>query len=200
MIRSVTELIRFLVWPLPKTAMGLLCNCLVGALHLTYHTSYTHYAIRRGEGVLRLQQHLNRIIPGIIRISINRGHIELLALISLSERAGLVHPWPLRAPIIRNRLPSLLAGPFLRVFVFSISFGTLGPFFLFSSFVSCACVYSEYGTAGEPGAVAGVSGCWRVEGGLQGARSPLSYLGVACASRHEGCMNGLCLASICDFG
>ena len=38
------------------------------------------------------------------------------------------------------------------------------PFFLYSSFVLCACVYPERGTAGEPGAVAGVSGCWRVSG------------------------------------
>ena len=32
---SVNELIYFLVWPLPETAMGLLCNCLVGALPYT---------------------------------------------------------------------------------------------------------------------------------------------------------------------
>ena len=42
-------------------------------------------------------------------------------------------------------------------------------------------MYSEHGTAGEPGAVVGVSGCWRVEGGLKGARSSFSWLGVACA-------------------
>ena len=53
---------------------------------------------------------------------------------------------------------------------------------------------------GEPGAVAGTSGCWRVEGGLQGALSPLSWLGVACASRHEGSMSRLCLASWCASG
>ena len=70
------------------------------------------------------------------------------------------------------------------------------PLFLLSTFVSCACVFSEHGTAGEPNAVAGVSECWRARGRLQGARSPLSCLGVACVSRHEGCMNGLCLASI----
>ena len=40
-----------------------------------------------------------------------------------------------------------------------------------SSFVLCACVSSEHGAAGEPGAATGVSGCWRVKGGLQGARS-----------------------------
>ena len=44
-------------------------------------------------------------------------------------------------------------------------------------------------------------GCQRVlagRGGLEGARSPFSsWLGVACASRDEGSMNGLCLASCC---
>ena len=30
-------------------------------------------------------------------------------------------------------------------------------------------------------------------GGLQGARSPFSWLGVACASRHEGSMNVGCV-------
>ena len=84
-----------------------------------------------------------------------------------------------------NRLPLLLGGPFQRFFVFSISLGIFGPFFLFSSFVSCACVSSEHLTVSEPGAVAGISGCWRVKGGLQGARLPLSCLGIACASRHE---------------
>ena len=58
-------------------------------------------------------------------------------------------------------------------------------------------MYWEHGTAGEPGAIAGVSGCWRVEGGVKGVRSPFWCLGVACASKHEGCMNGLCLAPIC---
>ena len=46
---------------------------------------------------------------------------------------------------------------------------------------------------GEPGAVAGVSGRWLVEGELQGARSLFSWLCVAFASRHEGSMNGFCL-------
>ena len=53
---------------------------------------------------------------------------------------------------------------------------------------------------GERGTVVGVSGWWRVEGGLQGARSPFWGLGVARASRHEGSMNGLCLASWCGSG
>ena len=66
-----------------------------------------------------------------------------------------------------NRLLLLLSGPFQRFFVFSISLGTFSPVSLFSYFVSCACVYSEYGTTGERGTVAGVSGCWRVEEGLQ---------------------------------
>ena len=37
---SVNELIYFLVWALPETAMGLLSTCLVGAL------PYTRYVIR----------------------------------------------------------------------------------------------------------------------------------------------------------
>ena len=80
-----------------------------------------------------------------------------------------------------------------------ICLGTFGPFSLLLSFVSCACLYSEHDTAGEPDTFAGVSGCWRVEGALQGARSPFSWLGVACASRNEGCMNGLSLAPIRDL-
>ena len=70
-------------------------------------------------------------------------------------------------------------------------------FFLFSSFiiVLCACVYPEDGPAGEPGAIAGVSGRWRVEGGLDEARSPFWWLGVACPSRHEGSIKRFCLAS-----
>ena len=42
---------------------------------------------------------------------------------------------------LRNRLPSLLGGPFQRLFVFSVSLGTLGPFFpfFFLRFV-CLCV------------------------------------------------------------
>ena len=55
------------------------------------------------------------------------------------------------------------------VFIF-IVFAVL----LCRSFVLCACVYPEHGTAGERGAIAGVGGRWRVEGGLEGARSPFS--------------------------
>ena len=99
-----------------------------------------------------------------------------------------------------NRLLLLLAGPFQRFFCFlHFSWHFQYFFSFFSSLVSCACVYSEHGAAGEPGAVAGVSRCRRVEEGLHGARLPFSCLGVACASRHEGNMNGLCLASICGF-
>ena len=33
------KIICFLVWPLPETATGILCNCLVGAFPYThYHT------------------------------------------------------------------------------------------------------------------------------------------------------------------
>ena len=61
-------------------------------------------------------------------------------------------------------------------------------------------MYPEHGTAGEPGAVAGVSGCWRAEGGLDGGRPPFSWLGVACALGYEESMHGLCLASWCGAG
>ena len=37
---SANGLIQFKVWPVPGTAMGLLRNCLVGAL------PYAHYVIR----------------------------------------------------------------------------------------------------------------------------------------------------------
>ena len=110
--------------------------------------------------------------------------INLLAGAFLSERARLAHPWPLRAPTWTPPLSvTCQREPFLT---------------FFSCFVSCASVYSEHGTAGERGAVAGVSGCWRAEGGLNGARSPFSWLGVTCLSRHKGSMNRLCLAS--SFG
>ena len=35
-------MIYFLVWPLPETAMGLLCICLVGASPYTLHHTITH--------------------------------------------------------------------------------------------------------------------------------------------------------------
>ena len=50
---------------------------------------------------------------------------------------------------------------------------------LFSFLVLCACMYPEHGTEGDRGAIAGVSGRWRVEGELEGARSPFPWLGVA---------------------
>ena len=31
------EAVYFPVWPLPETAMGLMCNCLVGAVPYTLH-------------------------------------------------------------------------------------------------------------------------------------------------------------------
>ena len=52
-------------------------------------------------------------------------YIELLTDISLSMRARLVHPWPLRAPTWEPPLFIILAGPFQRVLVL---FGTLGHF------------------------------------------------------------------------
>ena len=60
-----------------------------------------------------------------------------------------------------------------RIFVFIFIFIVFAVL-LCRSFVLCACVYPEHGTAGERGAIAGVGGRWRVEGGLEGARSPFS--------------------------
>ena len=57
-----------------------------------------------------------------------------------------------------------------------------------------ACVYPEHGNAGEHGAIAGVSGRLRVEGGLEGARSSFKWLGVASIDTREN-LSGLCLAS-----
>ena len=92
------------------------------------------------------------------------------------ERARLGHPWHLKAPTASCYcLPA-------RAFF---------PLFLFC-FV-CVCVYPKHGTAGEPGAIAGGRGRWPVDGGSEGARSPF-WCGVACPSRREGSMNGLCLA------
>ena len=66
---------------------------------------------------------------------------------STPERSRLVHPWPFRAPTSK---PSHFntCRTCREVLCFH------GHFF-FSSFVSCACVYSEHGTAGGPGAVVG---------------------------------------------
>ena len=108
--------------------------------------------------------------------------IEVLTDISLSKRVLGCYIPGLSELQLGNHTPLLLtlAGPFQWFFVLFISLAWhFRPFFLFSSFVSCAYVYSEHDTAGEPGAVAGVSGCWRVEGGLQGAQSQFSWLGVA---------------------
>ena len=37
---SFNEVIKFPVWPLPETAMGVLCNCLVGALPYTLEVGW----------------------------------------------------------------------------------------------------------------------------------------------------------------
>ena len=119
-----------------------------------------------------------------LRIMIGK---NLLIDIRLLMRARLVHPWHLSAPtwipppVITCRREPL--------------------FSLFYYFVSCACAYPEHGTAtGEPGAVAGVRGRWWVERGLEGARSPFLWLGVAFSSRNDGSMNGFSLASWCGVG
>ena len=98
-------------------------------------------------------------------------------------------------PGLSELLLLLLAGPFQRFFVFSISLGTFGYFSLFSCCVSSACVCSEHGTADEPGAVAGVGGCWRVEGGV--ARSAVAVfvarrrVCLETRGKHEWALSGL---------
>ena len=85
-------------------------------------------------------------------------------------------------------LPELSSG-----FLFSPSLAQ-SDFFVLSSFVSCACVYSEYGTAGKLGAV----GCKPVLAGSGGiARSAVAVF-VARRSvcletrgRHEWALSGL---------
>ena len=111
----------------------------------------------------------------------------------------MVHPWPLRASTWTTP-PSITLRTFPAFLCFLYFLRTSRYLFLPLFVWFGACVYSMHGTAGEPGAVAGVSGCWRVEGGLDEARSPFSCLGVACPTRHEGSMNGLCLASWCGVG
>ena len=54
-------------------------------------------------------------------------------------------------------------------------------------------MYPEHGTAGEPGAVAGVSGRWRVEGGV--GRSAVA-VSVARASRVHRHTRGACMSSV----
>ena len=103
-------------------------------------------------------------------------NIDLLMNIILLSVLGLYIPGLSELPL-GHRLLLLLAGES------SFCFGL------------CACVYPEHGTTGERSAIADVGGRWRVEGGLEGARPPFSWSGVACPSRHEGGMDGLCLAS-----
>ena len=95
-----------------------------------------------------------------------------------------------------NRL-LLLAGPCQRFSVCSISLGTFSPFFFFR-FVSVRVVRARH-----RGRARHRRGCHRVVAGRGGvARSAVavSWIGVKCASRHEGSMNGLCLASWCGSG
>ena len=84
--------------------------------------------------------------PGSVRDARVYGHtttamheieyIEILIDISLSERARLVHPWPLRAPT--SKPP-----PFITCLTFPAVLCTLGPFFLFLlSLRVCACTPS----------------------------------------------------------
>ena len=75
-----------------------------------------------------------------------RAIIELLMDISLSERVPLVHPWPLRAPTWESP-PFITCRTFPAFICFSHLSWHFQCFFLFSSFVACACVCSEHGTS-----------------------------------------------------
>ena len=125
---------------------------------------------------------------------------NMLIDISLSECARLVHPWPLKAPTSKpphfisscGTFPAALC--FLHLSWHSRSFL---PSFLFR-FVCVRVLRVRH-----RGQSRRRRGCQRVLSGRAGvARSAVaaSCLGVACASRHDGCMNRLCLAPICDFG
>ena len=171
---------------------------IVTTLPPTRRASATHPYAQCGCGRLCLSDPAVRIPPSALlgtiffHITTNR-HLTL--------RACAVYIPGLSELPLGNRLLVLLVGPFRRFFVFSLSLGTFCFVFfpLFSS-VPCACVYSEHGTASERGTVAVVSGWWRVEGRLQGAPSPFSWLSVACAPTNEGSMNALCLTSWCGSG
>ena len=63
-------------------------------------------------------------------------------------------------------------------------------------------MYPEHGNAGERGgdagerdAIAGVSGCWRVEGGMEGALSPFFVtrrrVSIGARGKHEWALSGL---------
>ena len=58
----------------------------------------------------------------------------------------------------------------------------------------CACVSPEHGTAGEPGAVAGVSGCRRVEGGVGRSAVPVVVarrpVSIGTRRNHEWALSG----------
>ena len=129
----------------------------------------------------------------------NNRYIELLMDISLSERARLVRPWPLRAPTSKPPpFSTCRTFPVGLCFLhFSLRSRSFLPFFFFRFECMRVLRVRHRGRArhrrGSQRVVAG-------RGGLQGTRSPFSLLGVACASRHKGSMNGLCLASWCGSG
>ena len=95
-----------------------------------------------------------------------------------------------------NRLRLLHAGPFQRFFVLSISLA-LSVILLF--FLRSFRVVRVLG-ARHRGRARRRCGCQRVEGGSKERGHRLRAKGVACASRHEGSVNGICLTSICGFG
>ena len=60
-MRAPNELFCFLAWPFPETAMGILCNCLNGALPYTWYTLRdTITSLVRSLGSPPLTNHLTR--------------------------------------------------------------------------------------------------------------------------------------------
>ena len=124
---SIYELIYFFVWPLPETAMGALCNCLVGAL------PYTHYVTRsgtRGGGsywvhltsidarsrlTLGATQHGEREVQGCVPLCtdvgiLNAGHKQV-KIGQASQRVIVTHPWERGGSGETKRTPPSLPTP-----------------------------------------------------------------------------------------
>ena len=121
--------------------------------------------------------------------------VDLLLDISLSERARLVHPWSLRAPTWKSP-PFITCRTFPVVLCSLLYLGTSVRFFLFSSFVSCACV--RVFESWHRGRARRRRGCQRVLAGRGGfARSAVAVfvarycLWLETRGVHESCLADL---------
>ena len=98
----------------------------------------------------------------------------------------MVHPWPFRVPIWKSS-PSFTCRTFPAVVCLLLFIGTFGSFFLFPFLLFRFLCVRVLG-ARHQGRARRRRECQRVlagKGGVKGARSALSCLGVAWASRHE---------------